>query len=66
MELMTKYQYTYFIYPFAIEEGKYKRYLQRLLQNKKCRVRFLINKKIFTYIHISYLILGSICFGHLD
>ena len=54
MELMTKYQYTYFIYPFAIEEGKYKRYLQKLLQNKKCRVRFFDiwikqrwNKKFF-------------------
>ena len=33
---------------------------------KNVELDFLTNKKIFTYIHISYLILGSICFGHLD
>ena len=33
LELMTKYQYTYFIYPYAIDEKEYKKYLQRLLRN---------------------------------
>lgn len=52
MELMTKYQYTYFIYPYIIEEGKYKKYLQSLLKNKKCKVRFFNEQKdihLFTY-----------------
>lgn len=45
MELMTKYQYTYFIYPYMIEEGKYKRYLQDLLKNRKCKIRFFDKQK---------------------
>ena len=49
---MTKYQYTYFIYPYVIEAKKYKRYLQNLLSNKKCKIRFFDNQKdihLFTY-----------------
>ena len=52
MELMTKYQYTYFIYPYVIEEKKYKRYLQNLLSNKQCKIRFFDKQKdihLFTY-----------------
>ena len=52
MELMTKYQYTYFIYPYAIDEKEYKKYLQRLLRNKKCKVRFFDKQKdvhLYTY-----------------
>lgn len=52
MELMTKYQYTYFIYPYVIETKKYKKYLQNLLSNKKCQIRFFDSQKdihIFTY-----------------
>ena len=52
MELMTKYQYTYFIYPYIIEEGKYKRYLKNLLRNKKCKIRFFNEQKdihLYTY-----------------
>ncbi len=52
MELMTKYQYTYFIYPYVIEEKKFKRYLQNLLSNKKCKIRFFDKQKdihLFTY-----------------
>ena len=52
MELMTKYQYTYFIYPYIIEEGKYKSYLQKLLRNKKCKPRFFDKQKdihLYTY-----------------
>lgn len=45
MELMTKYQYTYFIYPYLIEETKYKKYLQGLLRNKKCKLRFFDKRK---------------------
>lgn len=39
MELMTKYEYTYFIYPYIIDEKKYNSYLQKLLKNKKCKLR---------------------------
>ena len=51
MELMTKYQYTYFIYPYLIDEN-YKSYLQKLLRNKKCKIRFFDKKKdihLYTY-----------------
>ena len=34
MELKTNYQYTYFIYPFAIKEGEYKRYVTNLIKSK--------------------------------
>ena len=52
MELMTKYQYTYFIYPYVIEEKDYKKYLQNLLRNKKCKIRFFNKLKdihLYTY-----------------
>ena len=52
MELMTKYQYTYFIYPYMIEEEKYKKYLQGLLRNKKCKLRIFDKQKdihLYTY-----------------
>ncbi len=52
MELMTKYQYTYFIYPYLIEKDKYKKYLQGLLRNKKCKIRFFDKQKdihLYTY-----------------
>ena len=34
MELKTKYQYTYFIYPYVIKENRYLKYLLRLLKDK--------------------------------
>lgn len=52
MEPMTKYQYTYFIYPYLIEEKRYKKYLQGLLKNKKCKIRFFDRQKdihLYTY-----------------
>ena len=33
MELKTKYQYTYFIYPYIIRENKYDKYILKLLNN---------------------------------
>ena len=39
MELKTKYQYTYFIYPFAIKETKYTRYLLKLLKDENCKLK---------------------------
>ena len=40
MELKTNYQYTYFIYPFAIKEEKYEKYVANLIKNKKYRIKF--------------------------
>lgn len=39
MELKTKYQYTYFIYPFVVKESKYQKYLLNLLKNDKFSVK---------------------------
>ena len=42
MELKTKYQYTYFIYPYLIEENNYKNYLYKLLKNKNCKLKVFV------------------------
>lgn len=52
MEIKTKYQYSYFIYPYSIKENKYERYILKLLQNKKCSIQFMQKEKdmeIYTY-----------------
>ncbi len=52
MELKTKYQYTYFIYPYIINENKYDKYILKLLANKDIKVRFFEKEKdldIYTY-----------------
>ena len=45
MELKTKYQYTYFIYPYIIEEKNYQDYLYKLLKNSQCKLKLFDNKK---------------------
>jgi len=40
MELKTNYQYTYFIYPFAIKEEHYKKYVTNLIRNKNYQIKF--------------------------
>lgn len=40
MELKTNYQYTYFIYPFAIKEENYKKYVLNLMKNKNYQIKF--------------------------
>ncbi len=45
MELKTKYQYTYFIYPYLIEKKDYANYLYSLLKNKKCKLKIFDRKK---------------------
>ena len=52
MELKTRYQYTNFIYPYIIHKSKYHKYLEKLLKNKKCSIRFFEREKdldIYTY-----------------
>ena len=41
MELKTNYQYTYFIHPFIIRDGKYKKYILKMLKNKNCSLKIL-------------------------
>lgn len=45
MERKTKYQYTYFIYPYLIEEKNYSKYLYRLLKKKNCKLKQFDTKK---------------------
>lgn len=55
MELKTKYQYTYFIYPFAVKESKYTRYLLRLLKDENCKLRiFRKDKDLSLYSYFSH------------
>ncbi len=52
MELKTKYQYTYFIYPYIICDNKYDKYILKLLNNKNMRVKFFEKERdfdIYTY-----------------
>ena len=45
MELMTKYQYTYFIHPYIIDENKYDKYIFKLLKDKKCSYKIFEKEK---------------------
>ena len=52
MELKTKYQYSYFIYPYIIEEKKYDKYLLKLLKDKHCTLKMWEKEKdlnIYSY-----------------
>ena len=45
MELMTKYQYTYFIHPYIVEESKYDKYILKLLKDRKCSYKVFEKEK---------------------
>lgn len=45
MELKTNYQYTYFIHPFVIKQGKYQKYILKLLKDKKCKLKVFKKEK---------------------
>lgn len=45
MELKTKYQYTYFIHPYIIDESKYSKYILKLLKDKKCSYKIFEKEK---------------------
>ena len=40
-----KYQYTYFISPFTIDEKQYDKYILKLLKNKKLKLKIYNKKK---------------------
>lgn len=48
MELKVKYQYTYFIKPFLIEEKKYEKYLLSLIKNKNCKLKIFEKERDFS------------------
>ena len=39
MELSFKYHYSYFLHPYTIDQGKYEKYLLRLLKDKKATLK---------------------------
>lgn len=45
MELSFKYQYTYFLHPYTIDEDKYEKYILRLLKDKKISLRIFEKEK---------------------
>ena len=45
MELKTKYQYTYFIYPYIIDKTRYQKYILRLLNDKRCEFKIFEKEK---------------------
>jgi len=45
MQLKTKYQYTYFIYPYVIEEINYEKYIYNMLKNKKAKLKMFDKEK---------------------
>jgi len=52
MELKTKYQYTYFLYPFMVKENRYLKYILKLLRNPNCKLKIFQKEKdigIYTY-----------------
>ena len=40
MELKINYEYTYFIYPYAIKSKNYKKYVNNLIRNRKFSLKF--------------------------
>lgn len=55
MELKTKYQYTYFIYPYVVKESKYAKYLLKLLKDESCKLRiFRKDKDLDIYSYFSH------------
>ena len=52
MDIKTKYQYTYFIHPYVIEEKNVNDYLTKLLNDKNCTFKMFEKEKdldIFTH-----------------
>ena len=45
MELKTNYQYTYFVYPFVIKEGKYQKYILKMLKDENCNLKVFQKEK---------------------
>jgi len=47
-----KYQYSYFVHPYIVDEKKYSKYLLRLLKNKNCKLKIFEKERelnLYTY-----------------
>lgn len=54
MELKTKYQYTYFIYPYVVKQSRYLKYIVKLLKDENCVLRiFKKDKDLDLYSYFS-------------
>ena len=42
---MTKYQYTYFIHPYIIDQKKYNKYILKLIKDRKCSYKIFEKEK---------------------
>lgn len=52
MELKTKYQYTYFLYPYMVKESRYVKYIAKLLKDERCNLKIFEKQKdpeIYSY-----------------
>ena len=47
MELKTNYQYTYFLHQFVIKEGKYQKYILKMLRDKDFKLKTFQKEKDF-------------------
>ncbi len=45
MDLKINYQYTYFIHPFVIKDGKYQKYILKMLRDKNCKLKIFEKEK---------------------
>ena len=45
MGLKTKYQYTYFIYPYIVEKSRYDKYILKLFKDKRCSLKIFEKEK---------------------
>ena len=45
MELSFKYQYTYFLHPYIIEEDKFEKYILKLIKDKRASLRIFEKEK---------------------
>lgn len=45
MELKTKYQYTYFIYPYIIKKQNYSKYLKKLILDQRLKIKVFDKEK---------------------
>lgn len=45
MEPKINYQYTYFIHPFIIKDGKYQKYILKMLKDKNCNLKIFQKEK---------------------
>ena len=48
MELKINYQYTYFVHPFIIKDGKYHKYLLKMLKDKDFKLKVFQKERDYT------------------